>query len=39
MLPTIILHNSISLDDSLTEFNVNMELHYQIARKNNQMLI
>lgn len=31
MLPTIILHNSISLDGSLTDFSVNMELHYQIA--------
>ena len=33
MLPTIILHNSISLDGSLTDFSVNMELHYQIAGK------
>jgi len=31
MLPKIILHNSISLDGSLTNFNVNMEFHYQIA--------
>jgi 2,5-diamino-6-(ribosylamino)-4(3H)-pyrimidinone 5'-phosphate reductase len=31
MLPKIILHNSISLDGSLMNFNVNMELHYQIA--------
>jgi 2,5-diamino-6-(ribosylamino)-4(3H)-pyrimidinone 5'-phosphate reductase len=31
MLPKIILHNSISLDGSLANFNVNMELHYQIA--------
>jgi len=33
MLPRIILHNSISLDGSLTDFKVNMELHYQIAGK------
>lgn len=33
MLPTIILHNSISLDGSLTDFIVNMELHYKIAGK------
>jgi 2,5-diamino-6-(ribosylamino)-4(3H)-pyrimidinone 5'-phosphate reductase len=31
MLPEIILHNSISLDGSLTNFDVNMELHYVIA--------
>lgn len=31
MLPRIILHNSISLDGSLTNFDVNMEIHYQIA--------
>lgn len=31
MLPKIILHNSISLDGSLTNFSVNMELHYKIA--------
>jgi 2,5-diamino-6-(ribosylamino)-4(3H)-pyrimidinone 5'-phosphate reductase len=31
MLPKIIIHNSISLDGSLTKFEVNMELHYQIA--------
>jgi 2,5-diamino-6-(ribosylamino)-4(3H)-pyrimidinone 5'-phosphate reductase len=31
MLPNIILHNSISLDGSLTDFEVNMELHYKIA--------
>ena len=31
MLPKTILHNSISLDGSLTNFQVNMELHYQIA--------
>lgn len=33
MLPKIILHNSISLDGSLTNFEVNMELHYKIAGK------
>ena len=31
MIPNIILHNSISLDGSLTNFDVNMELNYQIA--------
>ena len=31
MLPKIILHNSISIDGSLTNFNPNMGLHYQIA--------
>ena len=31
----IILHNSISLDGSLTNFEPNMELHYQIAGKYN----
>jgi 2,5-diamino-6-(ribosylamino)-4(3H)-pyrimidinone 5'-phosphate reductase len=35
MLPEIIIHNSISLDGSLTNFDVNMELHYQIADKYN----
>ena len=33
MLPNIILHNSISVDGSLTDFNANMELHYQIGGK------
>jgi 2,5-diamino-6-(ribosylamino)-4(3H)-pyrimidinone 5'-phosphate reductase len=33
MIPYIILHNSISLDGSLTNFEVNMNLHYQIAGK------
>jgi len=33
MIPYIILHNSISLDGSLINFEVNMELHYQIASK------
>ncbi|MBN1158326.1 MAG: dihydrofolate reductase family protein [Bacteroidales bacterium] len=31
MIPKVIVHNSISLDGSLTGFNVNMPLHYQIA--------
>lgn len=31
MRPKIILHNSISLDGSLTSFEPNMQLHYQIA--------
>lgn len=31
MLPKVIIHNSISLNGSLTDFNVNMPLHYQIA--------
>jgi 2,5-diamino-6-(ribosylamino)-4(3H)-pyrimidinone 5'-phosphate reductase len=31
LLPRVIVHNSISLDGSLTNFEPNMELHYQIA--------
>lgn len=31
MLPRVIIHNSISLDGSLTGFEPNMELHYRIA--------
>lgn len=31
MLPKIIVHNSVSLDGSLTNFEPNMELHYDIA--------
>jgi len=31
MLPRIIIHNSISIDGSLTNFEPNMGLHYQIA--------
>jgi 2,5-diamino-6-(ribosylamino)-4(3H)-pyrimidinone 5'-phosphate reductase len=31
MLPKVIVHNSISLDGSLTNFEPNMGLHYQIA--------
>lgn len=30
-IPKIILHNSISIDGSLTNFEPNMELHYKIA--------
>jgi 2,5-diamino-6-(ribosylamino)-4(3H)-pyrimidinone 5'-phosphate reductase len=32
ILPKIIIHNSISIDGSLTDFKPNMVLHYQIAR-------
>lgn len=31
MLPKVILHNSVSIDGSLTNFEPNMGLHYQIA--------
>ena len=31
MLPKVIIHNSISIDGSLTNFKPNMALHYQIA--------
>ena len=31
MLPKVIIHNSISIDCSLTNFEVNIPLHYQIA--------
>jgi len=31
MLPKVVVHNSISLDGSLTGFEPNMRLHYQIA--------
>ena len=31
MKPTVILHNSISIDGSLSSFEPNMELHYRIA--------
>jgi 2,5-diamino-6-(ribosylamino)-4(3H)-pyrimidinone 5'-phosphate reductase len=31
MLPKVIIHNSVSLDGSLTGFEPNMGLHYQIA--------
>jgi len=33
MKPYIIIHNSISLDGSLSNFDVNIELHYQISGK------
>jgi len=29
----VIMHNSVSLDGSFTDFEVNMELHYQIANR------
>lgn len=35
MVPQIILHNSVSLDGSLTNFEPNMKLHYQIAGNYN----
>ncbi len=35
MLPKTILHNPVSLDGSLTRFEPNMGLHYQIAGKYN----
>ncbi|MBN2600303.1 MAG: dihydrofolate reductase family protein [Candidatus Thermoplasmatota archaeon] len=31
MMPKVIIHNSISIDGSLTSFEPNMELHYRIA--------
>lgn len=31
MLPKVIVHNSISLDGSLTGFEVSMAVHYRIA--------
>ena len=35
MLPKVIIHNSISLDGSLTNFEPNMGLHYKIAASYN----
>lgn len=35
MLPKVILHNSVSLDGSLTNFEANLPLHYSLARKFN----
>ena len=35
MLPKVIIHNSISLDGSLTNFEPNMGLHYKIAGRYN----
>ncbi|MFC1956153.1 dihydrofolate reductase family protein [Chloroflexota bacterium] len=32
-IPKIIMHNSVSLDGSFTDFDVDMELHYQIASR------
>ena len=31
MLPKVVIHNSVSLDGSLTGFEPDMQLHYQIA--------
>ena len=31
MLPKVIIHNSTSIDGSLTNFEVNLPLHYQTA--------
>ena len=31
MLPKVVIHNSVSIDGSLTDFEPNMALHYQIA--------
>ena len=31
MLPKVVIHNSISIDCALTNFEVNMQLHYQTA--------
>ncbi len=33
MLPRVIVHNSISLDGSLINFDVDMEIHYQLASR------
>ncbi len=33
MMPRVILHNSIGLDGSLTNFEPHMQLHYQIVEK------
>jgi 2,5-diamino-6-(ribosylamino)-4(3H)-pyrimidinone 5'-phosphate reductase len=35
MLPNLIVHNSVSVDGSLINFEVNMPLHYKIARAFN----
>ena len=32
-MPKVIIHNSISIDGSLSSFEPNMELHYQIAAR------
>lgn len=37
-VPKIIIHNSISLDGSLTQFQPNMDLHYRIAGSYNPTL-
>ena len=33
LMPKVIMHNSVSLDGSFTHFDVDMELHYQIASR------
>jgi len=33
MMPKVIIHNSISIDGSLSSFEPNMELHYELAEK------
>ena len=33
LMPKIIMHNSVSLDGSFTNFDVDMELHYQVASR------
>ena len=35
MIPRVIMHNQISLDGSLLDFEMNLELHYQIAGRYN----
>ncbi len=32
-MPKVIIHNSISIDGSLSSFEPNMELHYELAEK------
>jgi len=32
-LPEVIIHNSVSLNNSLTNFDVNLGLHYELAKK------
>ena len=33
MLPKVILHNTVSLDGSIKDFEVHLGIHYQVARK------
>jgi 2,5-diamino-6-(ribosylamino)-4(3H)-pyrimidinone 5'-phosphate reductase len=35
MMPKVIMHNSVSVDGSVIDFDVNMEVHYQIAGRHN----